>query len=88
MKYRKKPVEIEAIVWNGENIDEVRAFCGHNAHFHYTYTSFENQPQINLVLVTLEGEMQTKPGYYIVKGVEGEVYPCRADIFAKTYEAV
>jgi len=88
MKYRKKPVVIEAIVWNGENIAEVKEFCGSNAHIHYSYTGLENQPQVNLVLVTLEGEMEAKPGCYIVKGVKGEVYPCRKDIFEETYEEV
>lgn len=88
MKYRKKPVEVEAMVWNGENIAEVREFCGHDAHFHYTYVAFENQPRVNLVLVTLEGEMDVKPGNYIIKGVKGEFYPCRKDIFEETYEVV
>lgn len=88
MKYRKKPVVVEAMVWNGENIKEVKEFCGFDAHIHYSYTSFENQPQVKLVLVTLEGEMEVRPGSYIIKGVKGEFYPCRADVFTETYEVV
>lgn len=88
MKYRKKPVVIDAIVWTGENIKEVKEFCGTNCRIHYSYTEFENAPQVHLVLCTLEGEMTARPGTYIVKGLKGEVYPCRKDIFEMTYEPV
>lgn len=77
MKYRKKPVEIEAIQWLGNNIEEVIEFCEGQAH----YTCC-------LEIDTLEGKMRAVPGNFIVRGVKGEYYPCRGDIFEETYEAI
>jgi hypothetical protein len=77
MKYRKKPVEIEAIRWTGENEFEVSRFVGHKMFFNDL-----REP----VIETLEGNMRTEIGDYIIKGVAGEFYPCKPDIFTKTYE--
>ena len=89
MKYRKIPVTIEAIRWTGENIKEVKEFAGPNALIHYQYSGIApDMPNVVLVLNTLEGEMHVSKGYYIIKGVDGEVYGCRPDIFEKTYEEV
>lgn len=77
MKYRKKPVEIEAIRWTGENEFEVSRFVGDKMFFNDL-----REP----VIETLEGNMRTEIGDYIIKGVAGEFYPCKPDIFTKTYE--
>lgn len=81
MYYRKKPVVIEAIQWTGENIKEISDFMG------VSHISYE-LPSNKLSIITLEGTMIAKKGDFIIKGVEGEVYPCKPDIFAKTYEKI
>lgn len=88
MKYQKKPVVIEAIQWTGYNLDEVMDFCRGNA-------SYELMAKGNkeLVIATLEdGEGEVKAKHiasrndFIIKGVKGEFYPCKPDIFGLTYE--
>ncbi len=78
LRYIKKPIPVEAIQWTGNNFPEMRAFM-HDAH---TFITMHNE----LVIPTLEGEMRAAVGSYIVRGIEGEYYPCRQDIFEKTYE--
>jgi len=85
MKYRKKPVVIEAIQWNGENKDEIQNFCGDVVKFKM-YDRVSGPP--HLVVKTLEGHMDASIGDYIIRGVQGEFYPCKPDIFELTYEAV
>ena len=77
-KYRKKPVTIEAIQWTGKNLSEIDNFVG---------VSIANKGTI-LIIHTLEGDMEASIGDYIIKGVNGEFYPCKPNIFAKTYEEV
>ena len=77
-KYRKKPVIIEAIQWNGENLSEIDEF---------TESKVKNHESV-LIIPTLEGDMYASLSDYIIKGVNGEFYPCKPDIFAKTYEEV
>jgi len=76
MKYRKKPVVVEAIRFIGSNYEEIREFIGQN-----TLCS-----DSSIVIPTLEGVMVAKTGDYIIKGIQGEIYPCKPDIFAETYE--
>ena len=81
MKYRKKPVVIEAIQWNGDNANEVRDFVKDSLRkFEYgsNYIAIE----------TLEGTMMADMGDYIIKGIKGEFYPCKPDIFEQTYDLV
>jgi len=78
MKFRKKPVVIEAVEWTGENHDEIHAFAGHHVRIIGPHAMCQ----------TLEGAMTAVPGNWIIKGIKGEFYPCRADIFALTYEPV
>ena len=78
MKYRKKPVVIEAIRFIGSNYEEIREFIGQN-----TLCS-----DSSIVIPTLEGLMIATEGDYIIKGVQGEYYPCKPDIFKETYEKV
>lgn len=75
--YVKKPIPVEAIQWTGENKKEIENFCGEAAWF----SSDEE-----LGILTLEGMMIATKGDYIIKGVDGEFYPCKEDIFKKTYE--
>lgn len=76
-EYRKKPVVIEAVQWTGENMGDILGFFGGCA-------LREDQ---DIIINTLEGEMRARPGDWIIKGVKGEFYPCKPDIFAATYEA-
>lgn len=76
MKYRKKPVTIEAIQWDGDNLDEVREFVGDSLVVN----------DEGVFIETLEGRMEASPKDFIIKGVHGEFYPCKPDIFWKTYD--
>ena len=80
MKYRKVPVVIEAKRWMTDNYDKISEFVGSSLSAH------ENGS--DLIIHTLEGNMIAKPFDYIIKGVKGEFYPCKPDIFERTYEAV
>lgn len=80
MKYRKKPVEIEALQYTGDNISEICKFM----HKDINHVMFSGHVYIE----TLEGVMKVSKGDYIIKGVEGEFYPCAKSIFEKTYEVV
>lgn len=83
MKYKKKPVIIEAIQFEdtAERIRELSEFMG-GVHVYYE----DNNPYVPIE--TLEGTMRASVGDYIIKGVNGEFYPCKPDIFEKTYEKV
>lgn len=76
MLYIKKPIPVEAIQYTGDNLLDVTRFV--KAHF---YINSKGMLYIN----TLEGDMFCDKGSYIIMGVDGEYYPCRKDIFEKTY---
>lgn len=82
MKYRKKPVVIEAMQWTGEFDRNMSIFVGDKAAIKGTEEPFE------MIIHTLEGDMTVSVGDYIIQGVNGELYPCKLDIFEKTYELV
>ena len=82
-QYRKKPVVIEALIFDGTNAQECAVFTG-EPQDGWTYGAECDFYEIE----TLEGDMKARPGWYIIKGVNGEFYPCKPDIFAKTYEEV
>lgn len=90
--YRKKPVVIQAMQWTGENLAEVLAFTGKHPSWDKHFASFDAyqahvQADRNAFkIITLEGTMEATPGDWIIKGVKGEFYPCKPDIFAATYE--
>lgn len=81
MKYRKKPVEIEAVQYTGDNFKEVCEFVG-------KILNMTDSEQNYIIIETLEGDMTASVGDFIIKGVHGEFYPCKPDIFEKTYELV
>ena len=79
-KYRKKSVEVEAVQWDGHNYSKIVIFVGGNV----TWESNTHK----LSIQTLEGLMTASAGDFIIKGVKGEFYPCKPDIFEQTYEVV
>lgn len=87
--FRKKPVNIAAIQWTGTNFDEVKAFFGGDAKKYSNLVDLNDQPiKGNLIIETLEGNHTASPGDFIIRGVKGEYYPCKSDIFEQTYEVV
>lgn len=85
-KFRKRPVTIEAMgPLTPENRDEIAAWCHGKAEERYLAGPGRGMTQ-GVLIHTLEGDMAAAYGDYIIKGVQGEFYPCRADIFAETYE--
>jgi len=93
-KYVKKPIEIEAIQLTKENIIEVFVFLD-GANYKETKSAEELEDFSQMMLKqgyieieTLEGMMIANFGDYIIKGVKGEFYPCKPDIFQVTYEEV
>lgn len=83
MKFRKKPVVIEARQITPDTVLEVSYWCG---------AQIGNRPQAprnwHLLIATLEGVMTANMGDWIIRGVQGEFYPCKPDIFEATYERV
>ena len=78
-KYRKKPVVIEAVQFTGLNFDEIESFVGGD---------YGKDAKGNGVIATLEGPLHISPNDWIIKGVKGEFYPCKPDIFKATYDTV
>lgn len=78
-KYRKKPVVIEAVQWDGTNecLSEIVHWMNHE---------IQNLENNKLGIETLEGTMEASVGDYIIRGVQGEFYPCKPDIFEQTYD--
>lgn len=85
-KYRKKPVVIEALQFTRSNFNEIKEFTDSKAH------NFTIEKRIDgiatCIIPTLEGQHIATEGDYIIKGIENEFYPCKPDIFEKTYEKV
>jgi hypothetical protein len=75
-KYRKKPVEVEAVQLTPLNLEEVERFVGGDV----------GTDGGEVVIATLEGAMRASIGDFIIRGVKGEFYPCKPDIFEQTYE--
>lgn len=103
--YRKKPVEVEAIQYDGSNVVEIALFgamvfetnalawdYGAGAYRYpggkWAFTGEGGMHPNCLLVPTLEGDMLARPGDWIIKGVQGEFYPCKSDIFEATYERV
>jgi hypothetical protein len=81
-RYRKKPVEIDAWLFDGswESASHLTAMSP-NIHWSDALGG-------RVFIKTLEGTMEATPGDYIICGVKGEFYPCKPDVFAETYDAV
>ena len=98
-KYKKRPISIEALQWTGDNPEEVREFVGDLLSYDINvdiemikeYVNKrgdlnDNATESYFVIKTLEGNHLTTISDYIIKGVRGEFYPCKEDIFLETYE--
>ena len=79
-KYIKKPVEIEAVQWTGDNLEEIYTFVGKN-NVNDLLLKEDNE----LYIKTIEGNMHASINDFIIKGIKGEFYPCKPDIFYNTY---
>ena len=106
MKFRKKPVEVEAVRWDGTRdvFDRLWVWAGGridpqlpgddgNRHLDTLescihYWADESDRDRALSIQTLEGSMRASVGDWIIRGIKGEFYPCKPDIFAATYEPV
>jgi hypothetical protein len=92
-RWRKKPVVIDAMPWDGTVaeatpvIDWILANGG-TARYHEADLDFEPKVPPCIKIDTLEGTMHADPGDWIIRGVKGEFYPCKPDIFETTYEPV
>jgi hypothetical protein len=75
-RYRKKPVVVEAFQWK----DDLTGIPAWFATAHYWFADDA------LMIKTLEGDMRANRGDWIIRGVKGEMYPCKPDIFEQTYE--
>ena len=79
MKFRKKPVVIEAFKYQTDQVPQ----------WWRDHPGIQIEVQTGAVFIpTLEGTMRAMPGDWIIQGIKGELYPCRSDIFEATYEAV
>ncbi len=88
--YRKKPVEIQALQWTGENLEAVQEFVGQAAMVLPTALSEDRAIRI---MTREDGPSDqvshyASPGDWIIRGVAGEFYPCKPDIFEATYDRV
>lgn len=91
MKYRTKPVEIEAVQWTGLNLEEVKNFADESliyAIIDSAWKAGKDRPRVVMKIKTLEGDMKVSEGDYIVKGLKGEFYPCKPDVFEMKYEPI
>ena len=91
--YQKKPVVVEAVEWTGENHREMWNFLTGltESYIEPSGPNFyidHNMVRGGLIIKTLEGEHIASIGDFIIKGVKGEFYPCKPDIFAATYDKV
>ena len=86
--YVKKPVKIQAVIWTGENPVELTNFMGISLSRYQEIGQGIDPGDGLLKINTPEGQMIALPGDYIIRGIKGEYYPCKPDIFALTYEEV
>jgi hypothetical protein len=87
-KYRKKPVVIEAVRLEGDDtfsLNKIVEFVGADR---WMVDVMPNPPAPELLIETIEGTMRCRVGDWLIRGVKGELYPCKPDIFEATYEAV
>ncbi|MGH3953680.1 MAG: hypothetical protein ACRDTI_06555 [Mycobacterium sp.] len=96
-RFRKKPVEIEAMQWPNDDDDSYDARCQRAAVHRWVWgnggktwivTPKANLSDVHAIVQTLEGDMRISPADWIIRGVAGEFYLCKPDIFEQTYEPV
>ena len=92
-QYRKKPVIVEAVQLDNINVPSVVRWIGEDKakmelESDEAWKLGKAPPIFSVTICTLEGNMKALLGDYVIRGVNGEFYPCKPDIFAKTYEEV
>lgn len=85
-KYRKKPAIIDAWQWQGHSVKDAQDFCLSNKL--PFFNTGVRKGKAGLIIPTKKGDMVAEPNDWIIKGVEGEFYPCKPDIFERIYELV
>ena len=85
-RYRKKPVVIEAVQLKDESIIEIINWT--TDYINIEIDTDENDNIIGMIIPTLEGAMKASMNDYIIKGIQGEFYPCKPNVFEQTYELV
>jgi hypothetical protein len=88
MRYRKKPVIIDAIQYTENSRDRIVNWLGSNCYSTAIGEDGEEYELQNIRIRTLEGELMVSIDDWVIKGVKGEFYPCKPDIFEATYEKV
>lgn len=87
MKYRKRPVDVEAFQYDGDFTNQKgQAYVPHWVIKAHKVDTLFFEGQGELYIDTLEGKMHVSVGDWIIRGVQGELYPCKPDIFEQTYE--
>jgi hypothetical protein len=86
-KFRKRPVEIEAVQFDGSSTCKA-AIRRWMEGFEFVTATVQTRDLSDFVIQTPEGDMYASPGDWIIRGVQGEFYPCKPDIFEATYEPV
>lgn len=87
--YRKKPVEIEAMQISEQTEFEIVKWSEGKVYASPVLEPTEKNPKgVYWQIQTLEGTMTASPGDYIIKGIKGEFYPCKSDIFELTYDKI
>lgn len=87
MRYRKKPLEIEAIQWTGNNTNQIKEFSQNNVYIKEPL-DFDGKSMGFLIIATGDARYTANIGDYIIKGINNELYVCKNDIFHITYELV
>ena len=97
-RFVKRPIEIDAIQWTGQNWNDVILFCTEDDRVGGVPAIYVRGDEDNLnngwegrmpiLIQTLEGEMRAEIGDWIIKGIADEVYPCKKEIFEATYDPV
>lgn len=86
MRYKKKPVEVEAIKFDGTNHREILKFI--YPDMSETGLAGAERMKLPIVIETLEGDMNVSVGDYVIRGVQDELYPCKPEIFEQTYQTI
>ena len=87
MRFRKKPVVIEAVQWDGVAFNEpAPSWLADAFEAEPTQPGAARQWNNHIRIFTLEGVLEASPNDWIIRGVKGELYPCKPEIFAATYE--
>lgn len=91
MKFRKKPVVIDAVQWRGGKHEILDSFCGRNWGRADAHDVAWSNPDTEQIVIWNSAEnqwLQVPVGHWVIRGLQGELYSCKPDIFEATYEAV